>query len=172
MHSAGFANITTSQTRRWSDADRRLHRRRRPLRAARQQADARGDRGLPPAPGRRGRGLAAAAGHRRTGKDRIRRCMAPAGRSRHPAHYGQSSGTGWSTRTLRRASRHRVLPSEPTEHEHEEADGSECWRRSSLQPTCGAARSLPLKADIHSHAATRRVALRASTTGRRYDATT
>ena len=56
LHRAGFANIPTSQrSRRRAGADRRVHRAGGPLRAARQQADAGGDRALPAASGRRDR---------------------------------------------------------------------------------------------------------------------
>ncbi len=61
MHAHGFASIpTVAARRRWADAERRVHRRRRALRAARQQADARRDRRLP----------------RRTSSPRSRRCRA------------------------------------------------------------------------------------------------
>ena len=48
MHAQGFASIPTSHhPDRWPAAERRLHRGRRPLRAARQQADAARDRRVP-----------------------------------------------------------------------------------------------------------------------------
>ena len=86
LHRAGFANIPTSQhIRRRAGAARRVHRRGRALRAARQQADAGGDRQLPAASRRRDRRAAARPRRRRAGQDRVRRLPAAAEAARRRA---------------------------------------------------------------------------------------
>ena len=122
MHRHGFANQPTSRHRQDGlaliDAFIAAV---GSLRAAWQQADPRRNRPLPPASGRGDLGAAAPADRRGAGPDRVRVLLAAARRPRHrPA---PASGVRARRRPSNEggATRHLLLPPEPTEHEHGQA---------------------------------------------------
>src|SRR5439155_9693619 len=100
------------------------------LRAAREQADTRGDRHVPGASRVGNRGASARVRHRGAWKDRLR----------HLAAVTQTPrGDRLATAAIRPRRRreawrvmpdaHRLLPSEPAEHEYWQADGADDGKR-------------------------------------------
>jgi hypothetical protein len=88
------------------------------LRAARQQAHASGDLGVPDAPGGRGRRAPAAATDCRARAHRVRRCMASTRCQGHQPQTEARIRPRPRVSLARRTGRDRVISSKPTEHEH------------------------------------------------------
>ena len=117
---------------------RRLRHRRRPLRAAGQQADHRGARQLPPLPGARAGAARPLPGHRRPRRLRLGRLPA-----RRPRARGRGAAAQAPLRPRRRGRPRpleaaRLLPPQPAEHLHRQADRADDRRR--LRAGAGARR--------------------------------
>ena len=106
--------------RRRPPADRRLRRSGRSMRAARQQAHARGARPVPALPRAGDRGARAAAGDRGAGIVRVGRCD-PGPRRPRACRPSEAAIRSRSRGGDRSDHADRVLPSEPTEHLHRQA---------------------------------------------------
>src|SRR5689334_14949439 len=114
-----------AHTRR-TDADGRIHHRRRAMRAARQQASPRRDRALSRSPRVRSRGARSRASGGGAWEDRIR-CVAAAASTSRGHRVAPTAVRSWRRRTKGprtggTADPDRQLSSEPSEYEHGETD--------------------------------------------------